>query len=524
MSQADSPTLKAIFNKGFALSQAVSKKISSSEPLPHSRMSVFSSNPDLTTDVATPRSKRTKHSGPATQLLHDLFEELDETESAESIEDSIYVDIQHARQRAGTLGNGPRPRIETSFKTKSFDLPRRSSNSSDHFMDSLIDNSHLNESYDEKDLQKLSDKIGEIQSRNKQIIEADDDTILNTLPAKNTGYFSRYAKVRGSVKAYKQEFEDILKKEKKIYESTPAFINRQMSGLSAAEMRKRIPKLILAQPEYEFDEEDDEEKSAIQILEDLFKELAERDASTNEGELENAEQIIEKVENKGKDNRKEQVFTTGNTEDRQSEKGHSPSHDLYKSREINIFADLAEQTDGEIRQYSAITQQYIADGCQIVGLDQILEKHEEQLVQSQQRNEIEPEVTPTPELEEKNKEESTESQQDICEVSSVMKSPTVDEKDTAQQRQHDVDGNTKEAEEAQNSSQNHDTLETQNLDVIKTVDLVTSASVNEISDSTSSIDENAPEEEDEMQCGMAAMATGVMVAALWMIERKTGAV
>ncbi|KAM0162179.1 hypothetical protein ACHAQE_001706 [Botrytis cinerea] len=520
MSQADSPTLKAIFNKGFALSQAVSKKISSSEPLPHSRMSVFSSNPDLTTDVATPRLKRTKHSGPATQLLHDFFEEFDEIESAESIEDSTYVNIQHARQRAGTLGNGPRPRIETSFKTKSFDLPRRSSNSSNHFMNSLIDYSHLNDSFEE-DLQKLSDKIGEIQSRNKQILEADDDTILNTLPARNTGYFSHYAKVRGSADAYKQQFEDTLKKEKEIYESTPAYINPQMPGLSAAEMRKRMPRLIIAEPEYEFDEEDKEEKSAVKILEGLFKELAERDARTNEGESENAKQIIEKLENKGRDNRKEKGVATSDIEDRKSEKSHGSDYDLYESREINIFADFAEQTDDEIRQYSAITQQYIADGCHMRGLDQILEKDEEQLVQSQQPNETRSEVTPIPELEEKNKKKLTESQQDLCEVSPVMESPTVNDEDTIQQDQHDVDGNTKEDEEFQNSSQHQDTLENQNLDVIETVDLVTSAIINEISDSTSSIDESASEEEDEMQFGMAAMATGVMVAALWMIERRT---
>ncbi|KAK8902863.1 hypothetical protein QC760_008365 [Botrytis cinerea] len=489
MSQADSPTLKAIFNKGFALSQAVSKKISSSEPLPHSRMSVFSSNPDLTTDVATPRPKRTKHSGPAIQLLHDFFEEFDEIESAESIEDSTYVNIQHARQRAGTLGNGPRPRIETSFKTKS--------------------------------VQKLSDKIGEIQSRNKQILEADDDTILNTLPARNTGYFSHYAKVRGSANAYKQEFEDTLKKEKEIYESTPAYINPQMPGLSAAEMRKRMPRLIIAEPEYEFDEEDEKEKSAVKILEGLFKELAERDARTNEGESENAKQIIEKLENKGRDNRKEKGVATSDIEDRKSEKSHGSDYDLYESREINIFADFAEQTDDEIRQYSAITQKYIADGCHMRGLDQILEKDEEQLVQSQQPNETKSEVTPIPELEEKNKKKLTESQQDLCEVSPVMESPKVNDEDTIQQDQHDVDGNTKEDEEFQNSSQHQDTLENQNLDVIETVDLVTSASINEISDSTSSIDESASEEEDEMQFGMAAMATGVMVAALWMIERRT---
>lgn len=439
MSQADSPTLKAIFNKGFALSQAVSKKISSSEPLPHSRMSVFSSNPDLTTDVATPRSKKTKHSGPATQLLHDLFEELDEIESAELIEDSTYVNIQHARQRAGTLGNGPRPRIETSSKTKSFDLLRRSSNSSDQFMNSLIDYSHLNES-SEEDLQKLSNKIGEIQSRNKQILEADDDTILNTLPARNTGYFSHYAKVRGSANAYKQEFEDTLKKEEEIYESTPAFIDRQMPGLSAAEMRKRMPRLIIAEPEHEFDEEDEEEKSAVKILEELFKELAERDARTNEGESENAEKIIEQLENKGKDNRKEQVVAARDIGDRKSKKSHGSGHDLYESREINIFADFAEQTDDEIRQYSALTQQYIADGCQIRGLDQILEKDEEQFVQSQQLNEIESEVTPIPELEEKNKEESTEPQQDLCEVSPVMECSTVNDEDTIQQDQRDADG------------------------------------------------------------------------------------
>ncbi|CCD34175.1 hypothetical protein BofuT4_P103910.1 [Botrytis cinerea T4] len=104
-----------------------------------------------------------------------------------------------------------------------------------------------------------------------------------------------------------------------------------------------------------------------------------------------------------------------------------------------------------------------------------------------------------------------------------MESPTVNDEDTIQQDQHDVDGSEYilEDEEFQNSSQHQDTLENQNLDVIETVDLVTSASINEISDSTSSIDESASEAEDEVQFGMAAMATGVMVAALWMIERRT---
>ncbi|TGO46345.1 hypothetical protein BCON_0330g00100 [Botryotinia convoluta] len=526
MSQADIPTLKAIFNTGFAVTQAISKKLSSSEPLPQSHMSIFSSTPGLPIDLATPRPNKTKFPGPATQLLNDLFDELDEIEPVELIEDSTYVNVNHARKRAGRLGHRPRPRIETSFKSKSLDGPHQSLSSSDHFLNSSINYSDQNVS-PEKDLKKLADRFGEIQSRNKQIIEA-DDTIWNSLPDLNTGYFSRYAKVRGSAKAYEQGFQDSLKREKEIYESTPGFINKQMPGLSATEMRKRIPRLIIAEAEYEFDEEDEDERYAIDILEALFKELAEREASTNKNQWKSAEQIIDGVENKGKDDGEEQAVATRDIEknygymDHQSGKSHGPGHDVFKSREINIFSDFAEQTEDEIRQYSAITQQYIKDGCKVRGLNQIIEKDEEQLLQSQQPNEVEPEITPPLDFEEKDKQKLPESQQHLCEVSPMMESPTANKKVTISQEQPETEGNTKEDEDSQNSSQNHDTPENQNLNVDKPVDSVISVSSSTISGSTFSIDGSVSEEEDEMQFGMAALATGVMVAALWMIERKTG--
>ncbi|TGO36090.1 hypothetical protein BHYA_0136g00330 [Botrytis hyacinthi] len=522
MSQVDGPTLKAIFNTGFSVTQAISKKLSSSEPHPQDHMSIFSSSPGLPTDLATPRPKRTKLPGPATQLLNELFEEVDEIEAVESIEDSTYVNVDDARQRAGRLRLRPRPRIETSFKRKSLDGPHHSASSSDHFMNSSVDYSHLTVS-PEEDLQKLADRFGEIQSRNKRIIEADDDSIWNSLPDLNTGSFSRYAKIRGSAKAYEQEFQDALRKEKEIYESTPGFINKQMPGLSATEMRKRIPRLIIAEAECEFDEEDENEKHAIQILEALFKELAEREAGTNSDQWKSAKQIIERVENNGKDDGEEQAVATGNI-DHQSGKSHGLDHDTHRSREINIFSDFAEQTDDEIRQYSAITQQYIKDGCIVRGLDQIIEKNEEQPVKPQQPSEVEPEITPSLKLEEKDKQESTESQQSLCEVSPAMISPPVNEKEPIPQEQHDKEGNTKEDEDSQKSSQNLDTPENQNLDVdiYKPIDEVTTASYSTISNSTFSIDGSALEEEDELQFGLAAVATGVMVAALWMIERKTG--
>ncbi|KAF7914580.1 uncharacterized protein EAF01_000986 [Botrytis porri] len=528
MSQADGPTLKAIFNTGFALSQAVSRKLSSSEPQAQS-MSVFSSTPGLPTDLTTPRPKRSKVPGPATQLLNELFEEIDDIEAVESTDDSTYVDVQHARQRAGRLGLRSRSRIERSFKSKSLDGPQQSMSSSDHFMNSSVEYSHLTVS-PEEDLQKLSDRFGEIQSRNKKSIEADDETICNSLPELNTGYFSRYAKLRGSAKAREQEFQDALKKEKETYEPTSGFLKKQMPGLSASEMRKRIPKLIIAEAEYEFDEEDENEKSAIQILEALFKELAERDASTDKDQLKSARQIIEGVQNEGKDHGEKQAVATGDIEDdfvhmdHKSEKSHGLGHDIYKSRESNIFADFAEQTDDEIREYSAIAQQYIKDGCKVRRLEQIIEKDEEELVQSQQQNKVEPEFRSycSPRDRKKDHEETAESQQILYKVSPVMESPIVNDKDTIPQEQPEVGGNTKEDADSQDSPQGHGTPENQNPEIDKPVDEFTSISFGDldISDSTS-CDGNDSEEEDEMQFGMAAVATGVMIAALWLIERKT---
>lgn len=445
MSQADGPTLKAIFNTGFAVTQAISKKVSSSEPLTQSQMSIFSSTPRLPTDLATPRPRRTKLPGPATQLLNELFDEVDGIEAIESIEDSTYVNVDDARQRAGRLRLRPRPRMEMSFKSESLDGTQQSAGSSDYFMNSSVENSHLTVS-PEEDLQKLADRFGEIQSRNKRIIEADDDSIWNSIPDLNTGSFSRYAKIRGSAKAYEQEFQEALKKEKEIYKSTHGFLNKQMPGLSATEMRKRIPRLIIAEAECEFEEEDEDEKHAIQILEALFKELAKREVGPSSNQWKSAKQIIEGVENKGKDDGEEQPVATGDMAanyghmNDQSGKSHGPGYDVNKSREINIFSDFAEQTDDEIRQYSAITQQYIKDGCRVRGLDQIIEKDEEQLVQSQQLRQPESDPTPPPALEEKNKEEITESQQHPCEVSPVMESPTVNDKEPILQEQPDKEG------------------------------------------------------------------------------------
>ncbi|TGO43545.1 hypothetical protein BOTNAR_2538g00010 [Botryotinia narcissicola] len=528
MSQADGPTLKAIFSTGFAVTQAISKKVSSSEPPTQSHISIFSSTPGLPNDLATPRPKRTKIPGPATQLLNELFDEVDDIEAVESIEDSTYINVEDARQRADRLRLRSRPRTETSFKSKSLDGPHQTASSSDHFMNSSVDCSHLTVS-SEEDLQKLADRFGEIQSKNKRIIEADDETLWNSLPDLNTGSFSRYAKLRGSAKAYEQEFQDTLKKEREIYESTPGFLNRQMPGMSATEMRKRISRLIIPEAEYEFDEEDRDENNEIQILEALFNELTEREAGTNNNQWKSAKEIIEGVENKGKDDGEGQAVATGvmeadnNHMDDQFGKSHDPSHDAYKSREFNIFSDFAEQTDDEIREYSAITQQYIRDGCRVRGLDQIIEKDEEQAVQSQQPNKVEPGITPSLKLEEKSKEEIAEPQQNLCDVSPVLE-PPVTEKEPIPQEQPDIEGNTKEDEDSQKSSPNLDTPENQCLDVdiCKSIDEVISASSSTISNSTSSIDGSASEDEDELQFGLAAVGTGVMIAALWMIERKNG--
>ncbi|KAF7857983.1 hypothetical protein EAF04_009340 [Stromatinia cepivora] len=469
-----------------------------------------------------PRPVKTKVPGPATQLLNDFFAEIDEIDTSESI-DASYVNVllpgyRHARERAG-----PRPRsrlrVETSFDINSPNVPDQppTSPSPTHSLNQPFSYSrpHVNS---EEDLQQLASRFQEIHTRNSELINEDAKSISNSLPNPKRRNFSN------SSKAYDKEFGDVLKKEKEIFESSPSFIANQMPGITGSQMQKQIPKLFISDAVLDDDEEeeDEEEKNAIEILEALFSQLGNRENGSSEDEWKSAEEIIEGAKNKGRDTGKGTAVATEDIEDIGIEMGYradmSHGHDIDESREINFFNQEAET---EVRQYSSLTQQYIENGSSTKKLDSLIEKGEEDQAHLQSRTSDEFEVAPFSEFGDKGEEKWTQSHQDLGKDFSVRESQKIDDNNNVQQGQHDSDGSTNQVEGSNTPSIYHDTADDQNVTVDSTSKSTTSTSNSSTtsSTSTSSTNDNTEERRDP-QFEMAALATGVMIASLWMIERK----
>ncbi|KAJ8061992.1 hypothetical protein OCU04_009775 [Sclerotinia nivalis] len=553
MSREENPTLKVIFDTGCALSQVIFRRMASSEPVLRrggdglefvSGSEGVSGSAEVSGSAGVPRSPtipglarvpgprpvKTKVPGPATQLLNDFFAEIDEIDTSKSI-DASYVNVllpgyRHARERARAGSRlRSRLRIETSFNMNSPNVPDQppTSPSPTHSLNQSFSYSrpHVNS---EEDLQELASRFQEIHTGNSELINADAKSISNSLPNLELGTFSNSSK---------EEFKDVFRKEKEIVESSPGFIAHQLPGITGSQMQKQIPKLIVsdAVSDDDYDEgEDEEEKNAIEILEALFGELEERENGSSEEEWKSAEEIFEGAENNGRDTGKEKTVATGDDGDIGIEMGYradmSHGHDIDKSSEIHFFDQEAET---EVRQYSALTQQFIENGSSAKRIDSLIEKDEKDKkdqAHPQSKTSDEFEVAPLLEFGEKGEEKWTKSYQNLNKDISVMESQKIEDHSEAEQDQHDSDGSANQIEDSTTSSTHHDTADEQNIAVDSTFKLTTSTSTSNSnsnsstsSTSTSSTNDNI-EEQKGPQFEMAALATGVMIASLWMIERK----
>ncbi|CAD6453028.1 bdd9afe5-57c2-4976-8a7a-1d6754b27e91 [Sclerotinia trifoliorum] len=562
MSREENPTLKVLFDTGFALSQAISRRMVSSEPVSRSsrwdnaldyangeeRVSgsarVGSSltgfcSPKIfgiaeaSSPIDTPRPVKTKVSSPATQLLNDFFAEIDQIDTSESI-DASYVNVllpgycqARERARAGSRHKS-RLRVKTSSNMNSPNVPDEppTSPSPTHSWNQSFSYSrpHVNS---EEDLQELASRFQEIHTRNSESINADTKSLSNSLPNLRRRTFSNSSKV------YDEEFRDVLKREKEFFESSPSFIASQMPGITGSQMQKQIPRLIVSNSVC-VEEEKEGEKNAIEILEALFGELEDRENGSSEDEWKSAEEIIEGVENKGGDKGRAKAVNntfrnnvaTEGVDDIDTEMGYNRlkdkkhDHNIDKSSEINF---LDQEAETEVRQYSALTQQYIANGSSSKKLDSLIEKYVEDQAQLQPRTSDEIEVVPLSEFGGKEKRKWAQNPEDIDlhkDLSSIKGPQKIsDNPSAAEQDQHD-DG--RESSDTSSSAIYHDTADDQNI----TADSISkSTSITSIDNSsTSSISTTSTNygtgEQKDPQFEMAALATGVLIASLWMIERK----
>ncbi|APA13847.1 predicted protein [Sclerotinia sclerotiorum 1980 UF-70] len=528
MSREENPTLKVLFDTGFAFSQAISRRMVLSEPilrssrggdgldlandeergynsagvgrsLTESRSPKISGTTKASSLADTPRLLKTKVSGPATQLLNDFFAEIDQIDTSESIEAS-YVNVllpryRHARERARA---GSRLRIKTSPSMNSPNIPDQppTSPSLTHSLNQSFGYSrpHVNS---EEDLQDLALRFQETHTENSEFINADAKFISNSLPNPRRRTFSNSSKV------YDQDFRDVLKREKEILESSLGFV----------------------------EEEDEDEKNAIEILEALFGELEDRENCSSEEEWKSAEEIIEDVKSKGGDKGKGKVVATEVAGDIGIEMAYNYSkdknhhHNIDKPSEINFL----NQAETEIRQYSALTQQNIESGSSSKKLDS-LEKNVEDQAQLQSRMSNEDEVVPVSEFgEEEEEEKCTQPPEDIDlhkDFSPIKESQKISENSSTKQDQQDEDKCTNTS----SSAKYHDTALADNQNVaadlfsksttITSID--NSSTTSSISTSTSRNDTYTMKEQKQKdpQFEMAALATGVLIASLWMIERR----
>ncbi|ESZ92108.1 hypothetical protein SBOR_7487 [Sclerotinia borealis F-4128] len=485
MSREEHPTLRKVFNTTFALSQAITKNMSSSEPLPS--CSNTSSVPAV---VAVPTT------GPATKLLSKLFKEMDEQRTSQPI-DSSYILLPNPH-RSQTESRA-RARIPTSpVSVNSPNTSHQSPTSSTCLAHTSGFSPTFQYSREHADsienLEELASRFKEIQTTNRKFITSDPKVISNSLPNPRLRSFSNFSASLGGL--YEEEFEDALNRKKKKFDEN--------FGMMGRDMRQMIPKLVSVPGAggrkvdrkgkgKATSDNDQEEEDAIEILQELFAELEDKERDASEDVWKSAQEFIGDDEkditektNECKGKAKENVEESDVIMSVQDEKMEAKDTGLglIMSQEISICDQETEDNGDEHRG------------------DQIIDENEEHNAQLlvQPKSESGFEVTKFEGFGQQGEENWTKSEHDVQKSRSDTKIQKND--DTAQK----VDAKVEDKIPAHCSPPTS-----------KAPSIAPSSSGS--STNTSTDDDDMQKEVPEVE--LAAWATGVMVTGLWMIERKT---
>ncbi|KAI9651360.1 hypothetical protein NHQ30_001401 [Ciborinia camelliae] len=334
MSRVEYPPLKRLFDTTFAFKQAVSKRMSSSTPLP------FKPHPSLFSLQEVP--------GPATELLTDFFDDMNKLNMPQPLDSSYIILSKSHHVRSPTRHETSTPGLSTNTPnipdqppTSPTSLSRPSGSSSDF----QYSRPHVNSA---EDLQELASKFKKIHNANAQLIGADSEYISNSLPNLKLRPMTNPSKV------YEEEFKEALDKEKKTFES-----NIRITG---SKMRKQIPKLHISpfSPQ-EIDRKEkgkatsdgnEMEENAVGILEDLFGELEKRDNGMSEDEWMSADEIIAGAKRYGRKSKNKNQNKKSMVKDEETNRATGIN---ILSREIDIYERDTINEDEEINDYEEKT-------------------------------------------------------------------------------------------------------------------------------------------------------------------------
>ncbi|KAA8564235.1 hypothetical protein EYC84_011181 [Monilinia fructicola] len=526
--------------------------MSSSEPLPPKH---YHDSPSL--PVPSPITDRSSRPGPATRLLNDLFDEMDQLDTPESI-DSSYIVIaasSHAPSRA-------RSRTETSNLVldsqyiSSQPPTSRSSMTPDQQDDSPLTHfrHHVNST---EDLLELTSKIKEIRTRNGPFVNGNPEFISNSFPN---------PKLRSSLRSKastnsREEHRTMIQKLKETFESS--------QFLTGAQMRAMAPKVFYTPAPKQGTkgkgrgkekvnlEVDEMEEKAVEILEALFGELNERDAGSSEDEWKTADQLIVGVVNKnnseddndGKNKNKKKNKDKGKGKEVEAENIVDINHSIeYEEGEtsaqtsltaktkdpeppelnINLFDEENSDDDDE---HLAQVQHDINMSLRHTNFERTAEDTDPPQEHTPRSSPGASDETSSAQYGSRDEETSTHSPHDIPEHFPIAHLHAIAE------HEEEIDGWDKSGSEKSFSTAPSIQLHAQDAGTHEKdtelgdewsdadiEDCTPPESVIDGSDTSSSAVSSADDGagENDLQLGMAALATGVMAASLWMIERRMG--
>ncbi|KAB8292507.1 hypothetical protein EYC80_008217 [Monilinia laxa] len=509
--------------------------------------------------VSSPITDHSPRPGPATRLLNDLFDEMDQLNTPDPI-NSSYIMIAESSDAHS------RPRSRVKFSRFMLDLPNTpgepptspTSMTSDQQDGYPFKHSrpHVNS---EEGLLEPTSKFKEIQTRN--IINGNPRFTSNSLP----NHKFRSSLHSTSSTDSQEEYQTMIQKLRETFESSRFLTGAQMRAMAPRVFyTPALKKDIKGKGKGKVNSEVDEmEKNAIEILEALFGELNEREAGSSEEEWKTADELIdgifnkhnnedddydEKVENKdkGKGKEKEKEVEVEHIEDIKHSmeyEASETSEESYQAAdtnkpqfpEINMNLSDEEHSDDDEEQLAEI-QRNINMSLRHMKFDHIVEDNggQQEHIPSSSSGESE-ETSFTQYL--KAEETSTHSQHDIQGSSPITQLDTIVEHEEKIDEQNDsgseesfntapsIKLHLRDTGSNDTCTNENDTKSEDEHSDTNTEEHTPPESVNSGSDTSSStdcsIDDGA--QDNDSQAEMAALATGVLAASLWMIERRIAA-
>ncbi|QSZ32556.1 hypothetical protein DSL72_002134 [Monilinia vaccinii-corymbosi] len=559
MSREENPTLRLLFDKGFALTQAISKKMSSSAPLPERR-----SRRSFSLPISGPAADRVPLPGPATRLLNDLFDEMDQLDTLEPL-DSSYIllpessrILSRARSRIGiwrSIIDSPNPP----------DPPATSPISSISAAQQDRSRPHIKSV---EDLDELASKFREIQISKSRLIKRPPGFRCNSLPNPERNDFLNS---NSSTTACEKDYRQTMKELRETFESSTFLTGAQMRALAPRVFYTQASKIDAYGEGKTRSEAERMEEQAVEILEALFRELGERDADSSEDRWKTADELIGGVisknsgqngnddentyegDGKGEGKGKQVEIEAANIEDvniNDNIISHEAGQETYQAANANANANtnasaahevninfLDEQTGDDDPEYLAQVERDINMAPPLAKFNHGVAEADAQRIETPHESSSAGfQEMPYSQFGTAGEEIPRKSQKDIQNLCTVVQKGRLDE-NGEKVEEHTASGSEKAFETAPGIKTRYAEGGTHDGDVegeggrgdIYPQSVVSSVRddflLSGVEDDSSgpgtdtSTDSSVQEEDGHFE--MAALATGVMALSLWMIERKT---